>query len=392
MENISPKHDQELMKQQNMKLVLSVIKNKGPVSRAEISRIIKMSPTSVGRITEELTEAGLIKETGSAVNRVGRRASLLEIDSGSVLGLGVEVDKDYIGAGIINFRGEILCKLEKEEPLSDYSPEAVAGEIGKLAERLSANPVIDAKRIVGVGAAFPGIVDREKGEMVISAQLKWEKVFIRDILQEKIKNLPVTVDNEMKAKALAESLYGAPNPSGRTALMNIGSGVGSALVINNKVYRGASNSAGEIGHITIDPKGYLCECGRFGCLQTYIAENALLEEARKFKKIDDFSGLYHAYTDGEQWARNIISRAAEYIGTAVGTLVCLYNPDTVILSGSLLENYPAIAALVMETYNNYIWESLRNTFVLKLSKAGRSAGIVGAGALAFAAGLDEYIL
>jgi predicted NBD/HSP70 family sugar kinase len=392
MENIAAKQNQEFMKQQNIKLVLSVIKNRGPVSRAEISRIVNMSPTSIGRITEELAESGLIKEVGTTVNRVGRKASLLEVDSASVLAVGVEVDRNYIGAGIIDFSGKVMEKAEKTGGPSFQSPGAVAAGIEELVRGLLKNPKIDASRIVGVGAAFPGLVDREKGAMVLSAQLKWEKVPIRDILQEKIKDFPVTVDNEMKAKALAESFFGASQENGRVALMNIGSGVGSALLIHNKVYRGNSNDAGEIGHITIDPKGHLCECGRFGCLQTYIAEHALIEEAKKFKAVDTFDDLYLAYKSGEQWARNILSRAVEYIGAAIGTLVCLYNPDTVLLSGRLLGNYPEIAELVLETYQNFIWEPLRKTFVLKLAPAGEAAGITGAGALAFATGLDDYIL
>lgn len=392
MENTILKHDQELMKQQNMKLVLSVIKEKGPVSRAEISKIVSMSPTSIGRIAEELISTGLIKEVSSAANKVGRKSNLLKIDSGSVFSIGVEVDKDYLGVGIINFSGKLLDKVEKTGMIPSYSPESVASEIESLVKHLITKSKIDSEKIVGVGVAFPGLVDQEKGVMVLSAQLKWENVFIRDILQKKLENLQVTIDNEMKAKALAHSLYGGAQASQRVALMNIGSGVGSALLISNKVYRGNSNNAGEIGHITIDPKGHLCECGRFGCLQTYIAENSLIEEARKFREISSFNDLYVAYTKGEQWAQNIISRAVEYIGAAIGTVVCLYNPDTVIISGRLLGNYPEIAANVMETYQNYIWAPLRNTFELKLAVAGESIGIVGAGALAFSTSLGEYIL
>ncbi|HHW47861.1 MAG TPA: ROK family transcriptional regulator [Clostridiaceae bacterium] len=395
MNDIVKKHDQELMKQQNIKLVLSVIKDKGPISRAQISRIVDMSPTSVGRIVESLMLAGLVKEVGSAKsakNGIGRKANLLEVDAKSLLGIGVEIDKDYLGAGIIDFKGNILKKLEYNKDLTHFSPEYAASEVVSMVNNLLSYAQKDNRKVVGIGIGIPGLVDIDKGEMVFSAQLKWKKVKIRDIIQKEFESLTVTVDNEMKARALAESLYGMAKDSRRAALMSVGSGVGAALLINNKIYRGNSNNAGEIGHITIDPNGLLCECGRFGCLQTYIADWALMKEARKFRDISSLDELFNAYRENEQWARSIISRAIDYIGVAIGSLVCVYNPDTVILCGRVLKNYPETAKLVMERYKDFVWEPLQDTFKLEFSQLGEDAAIIGAGALAFVTGLDKYML
>lgn len=392
MENIIQKHDQELMKRENIKLVLSIIKSKGPVSRAEISRIVGMSPTSVGRIVEELINTGLIKEQGQVGNGVGRKATLLKIDSESVIGIGVEVDKDCIIAGAISFSGKILKKIEISRGVSIYTPENVSLEIGKLVKKLIKDLKINKDKVIGIGVAFPGLVNVEKGEIELSAQLRWEKVKIREILQKELGDLPVIVDNEMKVKTFAESLYGMAKSSHRVALMSIGSGVGSALLISNKIYRGSSNTAGEIGHITIDPNGRLCDCGRYGCLQTYIADWALIEEANKFRQIKNMDEIIQAYHNNETWACSIISRAVNYIGTAIGILVCLYNPDTVILSGRLLGNYPEIAKKIEDMNYNYVWEPLRESFKLEFSQMGEDSAIIGAGTLALVTGLDEFIL
>jgi len=392
MENIAKKHDQELMRKENAKLILSIIKNQGSVSRAQISKIINMSPTSVGRIVDGLIKAKLVKEVGLAGNGVGRKACLLQIDSSSMVSIGIQLDKGYIGAAIINFNGEILDKIDSYENVKSFSPENIAYKIGEIVNCLLDKIHQQGSKVLGIGVAVPGLIDTENGKVIFSAQLQWKQKNLADLFKKEVNGLPIKIDNEMKARAIAESFYGIAKSSRRAVLMNIGSGVGAALIINGEVYRGSSNIAGEIGHITVDPNGLLCECGRLGCLQTYIADWALIEQARKFSNVSSVADIFNAGKSGEQWAINIISRAVDYIGIAISTLVCMYNPDKVILCGRLLEDNPEMITLIKQKYFNFVWGQISNTFTLEFTKLWEPATIIGAGTIAFLAKLDDYII
>ncbi|HCS73361.1 MAG TPA: hypothetical protein DIW17_05745 [Clostridiales bacterium] len=392
MKNLRIKHDQELMRRENAKLVFSIIKKSGSISRAQISRTVKMSPTSVGRIVDGLMEANLVKEVGSVGYGVGRKANLLQVDSKSLLSIGVEIDKGYIGVAVTNFNGEIIDIIENSDNILPFTPENVSCKIGEMANQLIAKIKPEDSKIVGVGVAVPGLIDTDNGKVIFSAQLKWENKNLADMIKKEIGGLPVKIDNEMKSKAIAESLYGAAQTSNKVVLMSICSGVGSALIINGEVYRGSSNTAGEIGHITVDPNGLLCECGRLGCLQTYIADWALLDQARKYSNVCSVNDIFKACEKGEQWACKIITRAVDYIGIAIGSLVCLYNPDKIILCGRVLEYNPEWIPLIQQRYYSFVWGQLNDTFTLEFTKMWGSAAIIGAGTMAFLAALDDYII
>jgi N-acetylglucosamine repressor len=164
----------------------------------------------------------------------------------------------------------------------------------------------------------------------------------------------IFIDNDQKAKALAEVSFTSVQ-SNSTLFIGIGSGVGSVLVVNGTVFRGGSNSAGEIGHTTIDPNGILCECGRRGCLQTYIAEWALIQEANKIRPIQDMEELMKA-SETESWAINILNRAAMYCGMMISNAVCMYNPDMIILGGSMIDRFPQLVEIIEEQCNQFVWE------------------------------------
>ncbi|MBW7457444.1 ROK family protein, partial [Paenibacillus sepulcri] len=192
----------------------------------------------------------------------------------------------------------------------------------------------------------------------------------------------VAVDNELKVKALAEHLKGAAIGSRRTALLGFGNGVGSALILEGEIYRGETNSAGEIGHTTIDPSGMMCECGKAGCLQTYINISSLLSEANKIRPIATIEELFAARQAGEGWAKYLIERALQYIAITVNNVVCMYNPDSVILSGELVDKFPAIYEEVEELCTKEIvWEPLRGSFRIFRSELNERGVMIGSGLL-----------
>ncbi|MEN1938530.1 ROK family transcriptional regulator [Paenibacillus sp. 102] len=370
------KHDQVFIKLQNKSWVLDIIKHKSPISRADIAKITRMSPTSISRIVSELDQQGLVRETELVTSGVGRKAVLLDICKDALYTIGVGIDTTIVKVGIVNFAGELIASgLLERQP--DESYEETLRIISCHIEELIQQAGVSREKIIGLGVGLPGLIDHKNGMVLLSAQLGWKQVQISKRIQE-LTGFKVIIDNELKMKTLAEYLCGAAKGSKKATLIGFGTGVGSALIINGEIYRGETNSAGEIGHTVVDPNGNVCECGKIGCLQTYIAENALLSESRKVKNISNTNELFEAMRNGEPWAVNIIERAGTYIAITISNVLCLYNPETVILSGNLIENYPEMQQLVSQKCNVFIWEPLKSTFKITFSQLGEQGVMIGA--------------
>ncbi|WP_156922249.1 ROK family transcriptional regulator [Cohnella thermotolerans] len=383
---LSVKHDQEYIKNMNRLLVLELIRKHRPVSRAELSKLAKMSATAIGRIVGDLIEGGLVQETDQFSSGVGRKATMLDIVNHSIISAGVEIDRNVLKIGLVDLDGSILAQVQHSLTPPASQPEPLAGLIAESLSELAESKGLALSKFTGVGIGMPGVMDTASGKAVVSAQLGWSDVPFAPMLQDKL-GLPVVLDNDLKVKALGESGTAALSEENKTVLISIGSGVGSAIVIEGKIYRGANNIAGEIGHSTIDPNGKLCECGKRGCLQTYITDLAMLQEANQIKPVASVDELFALMKSGESWAYNIIDRACTYIAITINNVVCTYNPDTIIITGHFIDSHPDILDKVRGKLKEFIWEPFVGTFKLTRSQLGDQAVVIGAAKLA----LQQYL-
>ncbi|EGL17713.1 MULTISPECIES: ROK family protein [unclassified Paenibacillus] len=372
------KHDQDFMKRQNRLTVFEIIKHQQPISRASIAKQTGMSPTTVSRIVAELAEEGYLLESEQVSAGLGRKSTLLEMVDAAVLSVGVELDRHQVNIGIVDLQGNVVAMSQYPRSVEE-SPEVTLERVGTEIDQLTKSNEIDCERIIGVGVGLPGIIDNDTGEVMFSVQLGWRNVRLAERLKE-FTGYDVAVDNELKAKALAEHLKGAAIGSQRTVLLGFGNGVGSAFIMEGEIYRGRTNSAGEIGHTTIDPNGMLCDCGKAGCLQTYINIKSLLSEANKIRPVRSIEDLFEAKKAGERWALHLIERALMYMAITINNVVCMYNPDSVILSGELTDKFPEILDEVVDLcYSKYVWEPLRGAFRILKSELHEQGVVIGSG-------------
>ncbi|NQX67292.1 ROK family transcriptional regulator [Paenibacillus alba] len=374
------KHDQDVIRLHNKQMILEIIKKRRPISRAEITKITKLSPTSVGRIVGELCEQGLVRETALTSVGVGRKAIMLDIDPQAVFTFGVDIGKKVMKFGVMEFSGKLLHEERVEHTALKATPEATAALISETINVIIANKKLDKSRIIGIGIGVPGVIDHDRGIVQYSSTLGWRNIPFAQLIQDKL-HIPTVIDNDLKVKILAEYLLGSAQGSRKTALIELGTGVGSSLIIDGDIFRGGSNSAGELGHTTLDPNGNMCECGKRGCLQTYIDESAILHEANRIKETADMQQLFAAAQNEENWAQDIISRTSLYIGITINNIVCMYNPDAVILCGDLVENYSEIVPLIEEQCGQVVWEPFRDTFKILTSELKSKSIVVGAAML-----------
>ncbi|WP_407270097.1 ROK family protein [Radiobacillus sp. PE A8.2] len=366
--------NQDFLKKENLILVLKMISDYGPISRAEISKQTDMSPTSASRIVALLSEKNLIEEVAINHQNVGRKANYFRLNKKGIYFIGVELDKSYLRVGLMNFDEELIFKKTVE--MRETDPNMVVKQIVDEIYELKNNFDLIDNLIFGLCVGIPGIIEPEKGIVSFSVQMQWENTPLGDILHERL-GLPVKVDNELKLKALSEYKF-CDDDVEHLIILGFGSGVGSALISHGDINRGKSNFAGEIGHTIVDPNGACCPCGNFGCLQTYIAEPFLLNEAAKIKRIDSLEELILHAENGEIWAKKLILKAIKYASIAINNTVCSFNPDLVILSGSLIENHPYIQNLLLKEYEDTIWSPAHNSFDVEITKTKDEGVILGA--------------
>lgn len=370
------KHDQLLMKRQNKNLVLDIIRTKSPISRIEIAKMTGMSPTSITRIVTELQSQGYLRETEAVASGVGRKATLLEVRGDVLYTIGIEIDKSLLKVGIVNYIGEMVSLHKSKRDESESYIETLH-KIDKVIRKIMEENEIPAAKILGLAVGLPGYIDYKNGIVKVSDQLKWKDASLAEDLQ-KLTSFNVIVDNELKMKIVAESFTGKAKNSQNSILIGIGSGIGSSIMLNGEIYRGETNNAGEIGHTVIDPTGNVCNCGKIGCLATYISEGAILADSRKVKDISSIEDVFQSYRDREPWAVNIMDRASTYIALAISNLLCLYNPEVIILSGNTIEKLPEMKEAIEQKCELYIWEPLKQSVRIVYSELSDNGVVLGA--------------
>ncbi|MBM7587121.1 putative NBD/HSP70 family sugar kinase [Bacillus pakistanensis] len=369
------KQDQLLMKKQNKNLVLDLIKGRGPISRTEIAKITGMSPTSISRIVHDLHEQGFVRETELVTSGVGRKAVLVDVEKDVLFTIGIDIDKSNIKMAIVNYVGDIIDLIEIQRNHSENYEETLSKITNHIRDMIEHNRISNEK-IIGMAVGLPGYIDYKNGVVKLSDQLSWkEKPLAEDL--KRLTTFDVVVDNELKMKIISEYFIGRAKGVKNAVLVGVGTGIGSAIILNGEIYRGESNNAGEIGHTVIDPTGNVCNCGKIGCLATYISEGAILADSRKVKDLTSIDDVYEAFRNREQWAINILDRTTTYLALAISNILCLYNPEVIILSGNLFEKLPEIKEVIETKFEIYTWEPVKETVRMVYSQLNNQGVVLG---------------
>ena len=257
--------------------------------------------------------------------------------------VGVELCAGSARAALVSGEGSVLARRE-----SASGGEELAGQVARLVSELrDASPA----GVAAVGVGLPGLVSPETGRVIISSDLP--SAMRGDLRAElrKATGLPVTLDNDANAGAVGEYVAGAGRGSRNMFYVTIGTGIGGAIIIDGRLWRGASGFAGEFGHITIDPEGVDCSCGNVGCLETVASAPNIVRRTHERLMRDSTSSLSrlglnkdftaadvaHEARNGDDFALLMIERTGRYIGTAVAAVINLLNIERVVLGGGVMD-------------------------------------------------------
>lgn len=254
----------------------------------------------------------------------------------------------------------------------------------------------DGAGIKSIGIGVAGDVDNEHGVVRFSPNLNWRKVPLKKLVQDELRRmlpatkLSVTVENDANAAA-----WGAYHVDGKTKCKNLvvltlGTGVGGGIVIDGKLYRGATGSAGEIGHMTVEPGGRLCNCGNRGCLEAYAGGSYMVREAKaaikqgRTSKITEITPLrlQIAARQGDKLAQELWNEAGYYLGIAVAGVINLLNPELVVLAGGVSQAGKLLLVPVMAEIKKRAFETPARAAKVILSSSPTDLGLIGAALLA----------
>ncbi len=312
----------EHVRQRNRSLILKFINNRGAASRKDIADATGLTAASVTQITTSLLSEGILRETGpddAASGNPGRRRVMLEIDAGRFLTFAVNAEPDTTTVALCDLMGRVI-RAPGSDPLLQRFPTDRAAEperfleaVGDRCEALARQlPGALRGRIECLSFAVTGIVDRVNGISRHAYGIWDREVDIRHVLGERT-GLPVLVENNVDAFAIAEVFLGAGRKHDDLLVIKWGPGVGSSVIIDGDVYRGRHGKTAELGHVIVDPAGRRCVCGRRGCLETVVSAAALREAGDGGEKRRAIG----------QFARSIVN---------AGTILA---PNRIVLFGSL---------------------------------------------------------
>jgi glucokinase-like ROK family protein len=386
------------IKSHNMRAVLLTLLHERATSRVGIAQLTQLSTTTLTNIVEALIAQGIVAEEGREAtpgNGAGRPPTLLRLVPEARYAVGVHIGVSTTRVGVVNLAGQLqhyhVASLDVTTPVAQ-ALDQIAEQVNQALRETGVAP----ERVVGVGVGASGLVDVARGVNVLAPNLGWRDLPLREELARRLA-LPVTVDNNVRAMALAEALFGAGRSAKTLAFVYGRIGVGAGFVTNGRLSQ-HTQAAGEIGHMTIVPSGgALCQCGNTGCLETMIAEPELLRRAHHLAARAPDSPLatllagaaepqaehiFAAARQGDQNARAILSDCAFYLGLALANLINLLTPDVIILGGLFAMGQDVLLPEVETVMRQRSFANLGQLVQLRATSSGAQIGAIGAATLA----------
>ncbi|WP_261131530.1 ROK family transcriptional regulator [Bacillus sp. Marseille-Q3570] len=381
----------QLMKSINRSSILNMIREKGPISRAEIAKQTTLTPPTVSNIVKELIESKFVIETTQGTSQGGRKPTLLEINADQFYVIGIDVGRYKMNFVVSNLFGDMKDTTVlgiKEHPSKEDLLDTMKKGIHTLLEPERNDP----KKFIGIGVGMHGIVDVEKGISLFAPSFQLYDIPIKSELEKEFELL-IKVENDARTMTLGESWFGYGNNEDNIVGVNVGHGIGAGIMINGRLFHGESDIAGEIGHVTIDLSGPKCTCGNYGCLQTLAGGPAIANRAKKELKTGRYSRIldlvdndlekvdgkvvYEAASAGDEFSIELLNQTGRYLGIGLINLIHTLNPESIIIGGGVSRAGDFLMDGIKETiHSRGLTKKAKETPII-LSKLGENASAFG---------------
>jgi glucokinase-like ROK family protein len=387
--------DQALIRQINLSAILQHLRESAPISRAALAQITGLNKTTVSSLVRELIENQFVREVGLESGAVGRRAMLLRLNPAAGCIVSGEIGVDFISAIAADFAAKVVWRDQtKIDPA--MGQDAIAEQSAALLQQAVDQGLSSCRVLLGVAVGVPGLVDQATGMLLFAPNLGWKDVPVRTILQQKF-DAPVFVDNEANLAALGEHYFGAAQGYQEVLYISAGVGLGGGVVHDGQVCRGVTGMAGELGHMTMDPDGELCNCGNRGCWETLVSQQALFRRVRRAIGAGHASQLTQAVNGdldrltvplvadaaraGDAVALEALDAVGHSLGIGIASLVNALNPELVVFGGILGLAWQFLRPVVTEEMQRRALRWNREATQVVLAQHGFDACVMGGLAL-----------
>ncbi|MBN1266958.1 MAG: ROK family protein [Anaerolineales bacterium] len=391
--------DHSTMREMNLALILDTLRIHAPIARSTLSNLTGLNKVTVSSLVKELLDRELVRELGvdTSSSDIGRPAINLELNPDAGFIIGAEIGVDFLSVILTNFSAEILARrYESTRHLT--SMDSILNRMVTLLRETYREVNRGHGNILGIGLGLPGLVEVSNGSLIFSPNLGWRDVPVGEILNQEL-NVPIFIDNEANMAALGESYFGAGMNKEYVLFISVGVGLGGGIVLHEKLLPGMSGFAGEIGHMTMQPDGYKCNCGNSGCWETLVSQRAVFRSIKEQITSGNIS-LLSAMTTGDldrltipmvvkaadqkdEVALKALHDLGRWLGIGMANLINILNPERIVFGGILSLAHEHILPVAYEELSNRALEWSQQSCDIVIATHGKDSCVMGGIATVF---------
>ncbi len=351
----------------NRQIVLNYVREREPISRAAIARETALQRSTISEIVEGLTGEGLVEEIGEGKSTGGRRPTLLRLRTGGAIAIGVNITPTHTTIASSDLAGVVV---QQQSFPTDPVPERTVKRAIEIIRKFSEQDSIE-----GVGISIPGLVTPATGNVIFVPYFKWRDFPIGEMISQAT-GLPVTIDNDANAVALAELWFGRPEVRDARdfIFVLVADGVGTGIIFDGQVYRGVRGAAGEFGHMIVGSNApVLCSCANDDCWEAFASERAATARYTKLTRGNSapaFGTLIDRALAGEQHAKTALTETARYLGIGISNLVVGFSPEAVVVGGAITRAWSLIEKDLTEKIERSVRRGVPSARILRSTLNG----------------------
>lgn len=381
--------DQNLVKQINKSIVLDCIEQRGPISRADISKITNLNKATVSSMVSDLIQEHLVLEIGMGKSSGGRKPVMLRFNDHAGFSIGIDLGVNYILAILTDLKGTIVEEIS--EPLQEKNAEHIVNQLFRIIEQLIESAPESPYGVIGIGIGVPGAVNTE-GKVLFTPNIDLNDFDLKQRVESRFQIHTIVV-NEANAGVFGELQYGAGKGIHHLIYVSLGIGIGTGIIVGEELYTGATGISGELGHHTIEISGEKCSCGNYGCWEQYASESAMIKEACKLEVFKYSQNVNLGMIEIEANKENeevilLLERIGYYIGVGLSNIIHTFNPEMVILGNRLVLFKKWLKEPIQKTIRNRISKYHQDAVQVKFADLGKYSSALGATSFVIAHFLD----
>jgi predicted NBD/HSP70 family sugar kinase len=384
--------DASRMRLSNLSLVLTALIRESPISQAALARLTGLNKATVSSIVEELIEGGWVRAEGRYQGGTGRPRQLLVPNGDRGYLIGAEINVDYLAVLVTDFSGKERACLQQTVDVRKLAVTDAVYQLKALVLKAVEKAGAVREQVLGVALGVPGVIS-DNGTLLVAPKIDWHETEIGVLLQEALEDvfpqaMPPVVENEANLGAFAERGFGCCVDIPNFVHLSGEIGVGAGVFLDGELFRGTHGAGGEVGHITIDPNGMECECGKVGCWTKYVSRRALARYVGERRAAGRRSSLWEgdgagpdyepalvaeAARKGDAVAREAANEIERYLAIGIGNLVSMYDPQVVVLGGFFTDLFAGTIDHLKGEVDGWVMGEFGKELRVELSTKGQSS-------------------